>query len=237
MYEPIDDQVLDLLVDGELTSDRERSLLQKLEQEPGAWRRCALAFLEAQRWRRDMGLFSKRPEMPTAAVASQAIVNQTATVSRPLPWWSTRVTGTLLAMAASFLVAFGLGVGIDRFRNDDPRNDDPRRGKLDAPSNAVVTTTKQQNSKDPLKAVTLVTNDGGARSQVQVPVVEAMPDQNWLQSGPNGLPADLRRMLERQGHQVKQQRQIVPFQLEDGRQGYVPMDRVEITPVGNRSFQ
>jgi hypothetical protein len=236
MYEPIDDQVLDLLVDGELTSDRERSLLQKLEQEPGAWRRCALAFLEAQRWRRDMGLFTKQPKQQVTqaapiAATSAAAVNVSA--ARPLPWWSHRVTGTLLAMAACFLVAFGLGVGVNRFRNDDPR-----RGKPEAASNAIVGTTNQRSTtQDPLKAVTLVTNDGGARSQVQVPVVEAMPDQNWLQSGPNGLPADLRRMLERQGHQVKQQRQIVPFQLEDGRQGYVPMDRVEITPVGNRSFQ
>ena len=41
-------QVLDRLVDGELGVEDRRALLASLDDEPGAWRQCALAFLESQ---------------------------------------------------------------------------------------------------------------------------------------------------------------------------------------------
>jgi hypothetical protein len=43
-----DDVKLDRLVDGELSADEYRALVASLDEEPGGWRRCALAFLEAQ---------------------------------------------------------------------------------------------------------------------------------------------------------------------------------------------
>ena len=47
----IDQTVLDRLVDGELDGPARAAALGALEAEPGGWRRCALAFLEAQAWR------------------------------------------------------------------------------------------------------------------------------------------------------------------------------------------
>jgi len=44
-----DDQLLDLLVDSELDESRRREVIRALETEPGGWKRCALAFLEAQK--------------------------------------------------------------------------------------------------------------------------------------------------------------------------------------------
>ena len=45
----------DLLVDGELSEADRRALLLQLEHEPDGWRRCALAFLEAQCWKAELG--------------------------------------------------------------------------------------------------------------------------------------------------------------------------------------
>ncbi|MEJ7637798.1 MAG: hypothetical protein WKF75_07380, partial [Singulisphaera sp.] len=42
---------IDRLVDGELDPAERHALLVRFETEPGGWRRCALAFLEAQSWR------------------------------------------------------------------------------------------------------------------------------------------------------------------------------------------
>src|SRR5437762_643992 len=39
---------LDRLIDGEVAEPQRRALLSRLEQSPGGWRRCSLAFLEAQ---------------------------------------------------------------------------------------------------------------------------------------------------------------------------------------------
>ena len=44
-----DDILFDRLVDGELSSTERRQLIASLDDRPGGWRRCALAFVEAQR--------------------------------------------------------------------------------------------------------------------------------------------------------------------------------------------
>lgn len=47
----IEQTTLDRLVDGELDGARRAELLRELDGEPDGWKRCALAFLEAQSWR------------------------------------------------------------------------------------------------------------------------------------------------------------------------------------------
>ena len=95
----IDDQQFDLLVDGELSESDRHALLSSLDGSPEGWRRCALAFLEAQAWKEQMrsisgGRASER--QPAPAVRRRRF--------RGGSW------GTLAAMAASFLVAIGLSL-------------------------------------------------------------------------------------------------------------------------------
>ncbi len=61
-----DDILLDRLVDGELPADERRALLQSLDSRPDGWRRCALAFLEAQSW---------RSELRTVTIAPASVPN------------------------------------------------------------------------------------------------------------------------------------------------------------------
>jgi hypothetical protein len=44
------DELLDRLVDGEIDPRQRQELLKALDREPDGWRRCAMAFLEAQAW-------------------------------------------------------------------------------------------------------------------------------------------------------------------------------------------
>jgi anti-sigma factor RsiW len=67
-----DDALFDRLVDGELTGEERRRLLESLDTRPEGWRRCALAFLEAQSWREELGQVARAahplddsPEKPT----------------------------------------------------------------------------------------------------------------------------------------------------------------------------
>ncbi len=69
-----DRRVLDRLVDGELGVDERRELLAVFDNEPGAWRRCALAFLESQAWRWQL-----------ARLASEPIVAQVGAPGKPVP--------------------------------------------------------------------------------------------------------------------------------------------------------
>ena len=79
----IDVEKIDGLVDGTLGPEARAALIGELEASPGGWRRCALAFLEAQAWGEALSV--------PAAVPARAR-------------WPRR-----LAVAAGVMSAFGLG--------------------------------------------------------------------------------------------------------------------------------
>jgi hypothetical protein len=49
-------RTLDRLVDGELSLAERRVLFSAIEAQPDGWRRCAMAFLEAQAWKDDIAM-------------------------------------------------------------------------------------------------------------------------------------------------------------------------------------
>jgi hypothetical protein len=89
--------LIDRLVDGELPDAERRALLLRLEHEPDGWRRCALAFLEAQSWREAFAPLAAAPR-PVSVGAVPA--------RKPRAWRSVaRWTG----LAASLATAYALG--------------------------------------------------------------------------------------------------------------------------------
>ncbi len=77
-----------------------------------------------------------------------------------------------------------------------------------------------------------------ADTQVQVPIDEGQGiDDRWLREQPAPVPGDVVRALEQMGNQVRQQRRLLPFRSEDGRQLVVPVDQVDVQPVDLRAFQ
>src|SRR5262245_40091078 len=90
-------RVLDRLVDGELSQAQRRELIASLDDEPGGWRRCALAFLEAQNFRWQLSRMAAEP------IVAQAVAISPAKASRAGRF------GRFLALAASLLFAFALG--------------------------------------------------------------------------------------------------------------------------------
>jgi anti-sigma factor RsiW len=92
---------LDRLVDGELEESERVSLLERLEMEPAGWRRCAIAFLEAQAMRDVMSGFSVTAEREPAARGSQSPKSKTISRWRGPAMW--------LSAAAAFVLAFVAG--------------------------------------------------------------------------------------------------------------------------------
>ena len=111
----IDPEELDLLVDGELPEERRKRLLSHCEQIPGGWRACALAFLEAQCWRRELGSLAEAAREASAAAPDESdkpdkTLRLAATPPSRLSAWRRHGT-TMLAMAASFLATmFAVGM-------------------------------------------------------------------------------------------------------------------------------
>jgi hypothetical protein len=225
------------LVDGELSEPERRELLSSLDNVSGGWRRCALAFLEAQSWKQQMQSIRRDP----AVQASPA---------RPLrrPGFFGGMGGTLLAMAASFTVALTLGLVI----HDVWRPGAATRPLLTDVAEAPKPPTESDRSLDQPGAPPSPTPPGDAWQLVSVPVrmgpdgpesiqlpvreIDRIDEHSLEQFAPT-VPAELLQAFERSGHEVRRSRRVLPYRLEDGRQLMVPFEEVELHFVGNSAYQ
>lgn len=99
----VTEERLDRLVDGELSRDEYRALLESLDREPDGWRRCALAFLEAQAWQRELPIVRAEGFVGAASGAPSTTAHRNGGGSV----WST--WAGRLALAASWFLVFALG--------------------------------------------------------------------------------------------------------------------------------
>ncbi len=258
------EHLLDLLVDGELDETNRRELLMWCQRDPEGWRQCALAFLEAQSWSRQLrdvgaGASMATQTAPTSA-KPHAAGSQTPSAQAAIPAsrdplvqpslmrsWKPFIGP--LAMAASFLAAFGLGLlarsgwqaagGAGRQESFSAANLELAQQE----PGAVVEQEQRPGyalpGRENLGQVRLVVDGpGGAEQEIQLPVVErGAMDADFLQNPPAAVPAEIQQMFERMGHQVRQRREMLPLRLKDGRRLIVPVDQVEVRPVGNRAYQ
>jgi hypothetical protein len=223
-----DDGRLDRLVDGELSAAEYRSLLAALEDDPNGWRRCAMAFLEAQAWER---------EIP----AIQTVDRREKSVSKLArnPWqWANR-----MAIAASLMLTFGLGVlvhrewtvpasvpGVDEShlvrRTELPSASDQKGGNSSADEIAPITNLQ------------LMVSDGQGQSRpVDIPLYDVnRVGTEFLASDDESLPRPMLDLLQSRGFRVQRYQRYMPVELEDGRQAVVPVDRYQVVPVGSKPY-
>src|SRR4051794_19060678 len=95
----MNDLELERLVDGELSPPEYRSLLASLDDEPGGWRQCALAFLEAQALASELAGIRGSLDLSH----DRPVRSRSRHIERRDLW-------TFFAVAASFLVALGIGI-------------------------------------------------------------------------------------------------------------------------------
>ncbi|HEX7380118.1 MAG TPA: hypothetical protein VF278_23555 [Pirellulales bacterium] len=235
--------LLDLLVDGELADDQRRELLAWCEREPDGWRRCALAFLEAQDWSQVFGRLAAPVRQHSSPLAPREESVVRPAFGRPRQW------RTILAMAASVALAFTLGVWVR----------DAGKVQRIAPDGATSIQLVENKSspqlspirpeQGPRHAGAVAGGSSQAVGEIQLPLAAAdgwpsdgrlsdgRPTDDWLTVEPAAMPDNVRRALEHMGHRVEQRRQLVPYRLRDGRRVVVPVDQVEVQPVGNRNYQ
>ena len=235
----LDDRRFDLLVDGELPESERRNLLSTLDDLPGGWRRCALAFLEAQSWKDEMGAVRRK------TVSASPATRPAGRSSFPGGMW-----GTLLAMAACFLVALALGLALDAaWQSDEGLPSAPVQVAVDerAPeAEPVVEPPLDPALPGPAAApddqwqfVTVPVGLGpdGARS-IRVPARQRdRIDSGWPGQFAPIVPDDVLQEFQRSGHQMRRNRRLVPFDLDDGRRVIVPFEEVEFHYVGNSAYQ
>src|SRR4051794_18532172 len=102
-----DANLFDRLVDGELTQPERRSFLESLDQRPDGWRRCALAFLEAQSLGEELRLLARAQDRVILPKVTHPVAPASKERSVHEPGRATGVQW--LAIAAGLVMAFGLG--------------------------------------------------------------------------------------------------------------------------------
>jgi hypothetical protein len=222
------------LVDGELSADEYRQALAALEDEPGGWRRCALAFLEAQALAVELPRVTKGGASPSVMPAKADVKHLSNMVM-------------LLAMAASFLVVFGLGIaapGLLRFGTQETSGSGnslaQQPGPNVVPDSAVPEAVGSQQLDDEPRYVgdVQLVFDGGTKSSPEagrVPIYDVGRHVNaYLADESPALAPEMVDLVRQLGFDVRHQQQYLPAPLDDGRQIIVPVDGYQITPVSRR---
>lgn len=237
-------RLLDRLVDGELLDEEQRQLLAALDEEPGGWRRCALAFVEAGAWRAALGELAG----PNAAMSLPIAVQRPSPVHRSSPaGWT-----YLAALAASVLVAFACG------RYWAPAAAGPVAMAQSAPATQIVAAPAEPAPPAPAEAaaapaysdadwetVQLNIEDAaaGEPDTVEVPCLDvsrlgaaawraAGLEADWLADQASALPAAWLQTLRETGYTVETQRELRALDMSDGRRVVVPVEEVELRYAG-----
>jgi hypothetical protein len=228
-----DAMLIDRLVDGELSSDERRQLLTSLEAQPDGWRRCALAYVEAQTWRRALAsLSTETGDVVEPQPSSFVVKNSSATaVSGSQSESSRSHLATWLAVAASVALAFGLGrqSGLTRSSSDSAY-----QPIASAPSNPqkVLQPGRQAALGD---AVTLVVNDRhGVPQRIEVPLVEGRQLGGAFGDVPHWSSAELNRQFDERGLNLDARRRYAPIYFEQQNKivpMVVPVDDAVVRPA------
>jgi hypothetical protein len=260
LFTPLPDEterMIDRLVDGELSSGEYRSLVAALDRQASemyhggstpqadVWRRVALAFLEAQALRQELADFVHAPPPSARAKAAATPANRQQTRWRK---WE-----TVLAVAASFLLAFVLGVmlpGWLRWNTDqgnlltqtanDPTHVEsaasPPASELPALADRVHPASTGLQPVGQARLVLGGPGVGRAESE-NIPIYHLTGDAAaWPGATQPALSASVIDELQRRGHKVERHEQYVPVELGDGRQAVIPIEQYQITPVSRRAY-
>jgi hypothetical protein len=225
-----DDLLFDRLVDGELSADERRQLLASLDDRADGWRRCALAFLEAQSLRGALQFMVSGP-----------MASEPASVGRltTLPALSGRRrrashAGAWLAAAAAVLVAFVAGLQWGGMWGPDA--DDLIADSSASPPTADAPADVERLPAGPnADAITLVVRDDqGVPRRVHVPLVEGDDLGAPFDQSPAWLNAAMREQLAEHGLDLNGRRRYAPLYFEQDDKivpMMVPVDDAVITPV------
>lgn len=245
-------RLIDQLVDGELPEDQRQGLLESMDSTPNGWRLCALTFLESQAFRQVLPTIS-------SSDAAEESVNQVRARSDANSKAESRRIGGLIALAASVLVAFGLGFSlrgpselnqaapqfvveshppVEKPHEPLPVQESPVVAEQDIAKEEVPLQESPMEQALVWRNVALALNDTENGKGVHWPMAEGEAvDLQWLYDQPSALPKGVVEQFEQLGHQVSVVREMLPVRLRDGRQGIVPVDHVELRYVGTQSYQ
>lgn len=242
---------LDRMVDGELTESEQQSLLIRLGETEDGWRRLALSYVEAQAWgthlrsRAEAPLREASAAAPGLTVRSESALDPSASPKRRVlvPGWLT------VALTAAVTLVAGLLGGMELRRNsarvdstDVATTDSGSQTDLPAGKHPVEKPDMKNNGfpitpEEPEFVELVLTSPPGNVQAVSLPIhTSGDPDRILNESDPVLSPR-MREYLRERGHEVVEQRRLIPIELPDGRQVVIPVRQVQFRNMVNHLSQ
>jgi hypothetical protein len=252
---------IDRLVTGDLDDADRMVLLRWLDAEPPRWRRCALAFLEAQVIRESLAECS---EKPAPALGAHGTIDVSPATQRRAgdgdsdskapsspPRARTNPPRRAAVAAAALLLAFTLGwaggkswpaanvavspgpTGGDTLAE---RHSQKQADPTAPPSPSPFTASFAPDASHRTPVVRIRTGDGPDARQIILPVAEKPALQDVAAAARQVIPDYVRAQWERQGYRVVEDRRLMPLKLADGRNVVMPVSRVTLNYVGRPSL-
>ncbi len=221
---------LQRLVDGELPSVDQVALLRQLDREPANWRILALALLEEQVFRRELGSTSTSLVASLRESAGETSLPIAGEASKRLrsPWlrgWLAQplmIAASLLLLVTGYFAGAGLRGHADRIGNVA----DPNGSRL-------VNDSRQPSSNgEDVGTLRLVSQEPESRS-VEIPIyqVSELEPSQVYGADPRAL-MELRRQLRQRGMDLDIETELLEGELADGRKLIVPVRNVNLRSYG-----
>ena len=240
--QPVGQEELDRMVDGELTEEQQQSFLARLEDSPVEWKRLALAYAEAQVWKS-----SFRETVSTADVRPAPVSSEVAPTPRSQSVLSRVVFATVLLACG-----FGLGAVVNQPAGsagtiaDSMTDEDDSAvsgGSEDtAPSDSELAAHDASSDADQAvnpSIVQFVVHDGRSDTAQMVNVPfhdESVPLDEVFSANEPTVPDHIRELLQQTGIEIEEEQGVWPLALPDGRQVVFPVNQVRIRN-GGRIYQ
>jgi hypothetical protein len=226
-----EDERFDRLADGELSGEEREAFLALLESEEGGWRRCSLAFLEAQEFRRAIKSISD--DLGGEPGLKNSVGREYSARSSTGRGKAVRLCAAAAALVGAFFLGFRSwsNVSMDSVPSPHLAQSDrtlPAGGEplaTDAPTLVADSPRIDREPTDPAVP--------GARF-ASWPPLDAV--RQGAGDSPTVIPDYLRGLLQRQGYRLESESGMVPVSLGDGREYAVPVERVNVRYVGLRNY-
>ncbi len=233
--QPISQQALDRMVDGDLTDDEQKMLLSQIDESPGDWQRLALTYVEAQVWQSTF-----RQTVSTADVAHVPEMPPDPAARK-----SPGITLAGLAVAVGLLISgFGIGIWVNKPAGTDRESesvaiDNSAREPVSGDSMPIAPEEREARLVTSPSNIQFVLHDGQSDEAkvLNVPVHDtSVPLDEVFSTNVPSVPEHVREMLRQTGHEVVEERGFLPVALPDGRQVVFPVNHVRVRN-GARIYQ
>ncbi len=228
---------LQRLLDGELDHEQRRLVLGQLDKQPSKWRMVALAMLEDQAFRRELGSISKTsnvlldrsPMLDSETNFPSQKTSALGEINRWLP----------MSLAAGLLIgvgAFGGNWLASRFGSSDPMKGSNLSSSV--ASVAPVGSGQAASSASPLRPIGELkfasdVSSSANDDSIQVPMYEAAPGQlKQMLITQQKQIQQWNDQLRRRGYELDWQPEMLESRLPDGRSVIVPIQEVRVRSLG-----